>query len=201
MCSPPLTPQAGPACGTFQLPILAPASPAYRITSGGVAAAILPLRVAADCLRSVRPSDPATRVMIDFSLTRAMTVPEHLAIDEAHDRMRRAGVRASLVLRGGPVIGLIRAGDIEAGRTMRLLRTHPQLQRAQVRVGDVAIPCEELPGADWDAIRYARVSDLRELFEAAGYSHLVVLERGTGTTLLRGLIARARLERQLGLFA
>jgi len=200
MCSPPLTPQARPACGTFRLPTPAPESPAYRIASGGIAAAVLPLRAAAAAYGPIRPSDPATLVMVDFSQTRAMSVPDDLPIDDAQDRMRRLGVRACFVVHDGQVIGLVPAADLEGGRTRRLLRAHPQLRRAQVRVRDVAIPCEELPCVDWEAIRYARVSDLTELFEAAGYSYLVALERGIdGNTLLRGLISRTRLKRQLGL--
>ncbi len=191
--------KARSAYGVFRLPLSDPEPPAYRVTSGGVAAAVLPLRASriAPAIR-VRLGDPATGAMIDFARTRAMTVPDDRGIDSARDDMRHAGVQALLVLRDGQVIGLVADADIEGGRSARFLEAHPEVRRDQVRVREVLIPCEEIPRVNWEAIRRACVSDLLKLFETTGYAHLAVLERGNdGSTLLRGLVSRVRLERQL----
>ncbi len=199
MCSLVAKARARSVYGVLRLPPSDLEPPAYRLTSGGAAAAVLPLRASppSSAIR-VRLGDPAARAMMDFARTRAATVPEDRGIDSARDDMRRAGVRALLVLRDGQVIGLLTDTDIEGGRTARFLDAHPELRRDQVLVREVLIPWEEIPGVDWEAIRCACVSDLLELFETAGYAHLAVLERGNdGSTLLRGLVSRARLERQL----
>jgi CBS domain-containing protein len=199
MCSLVLTTKALSACGVLRLPSPDLERPAYRVTNGGAAAAILPLRALGGSLAiRLRPSDPAQQAMLDFARIHAVTVRDDRGIESALDDMWRAGVRALLALRDGQVIGLVTDADIEGGRTARFLEAHPELQREQVPVREILTPCEEIPSVDWETIRGARVSDLLELFETAGYAHLAVFERANDeSALLRGLVSRARLERQL----
>lgn len=198
MCGLVVKPMAASAGGALRLPRLDPETPAYRVASGGAAAAVLPLRAPGPPEIRIRLGDPAARAMIDLARTRAVTVPEDCGIDRACDDMRRAGVPALLVLRDGQVIGLATEEDVNGGRAVRFLDAHPDLQRDQLRVREILIPCAEIPSVDWSAVRDARVSDLLELFQAAGYAHLAVVEHADGgRTLARGLVSRARLERQL----
>ena len=114
MCSLGVTPKARRACGVFRLPIPEPEPPAYRITRGGAAAAVLPLRAAGGSPATrLRLGDPATGAMIDLARIRAKMVPEDRDIEGARDEKRRAGVRALLAPRDGQVIGLVTDAGIE----------------------------------------------------------------------------------------
>jgi DeoR family transcriptional regulator, catabolite repression regulator len=130
-------------------------------------------------------NDPAVRAMTDFQREPPLTVTEEMVLEQVLDEMFRSGVRAMLVVRGSLVTGLITAEHAEY--------SGPQ------RVVDVMTPAMDVPAVDWQTIEDAQIRDLVEIFEGSGARHLVVLENdGADRSSVRGLIHRARLERQLG---
>jgi hypothetical protein len=51
---------------------------------------------------------------------------------------------------------------------------------------------------DWSTVQTARISDLLEIFAGVGVMHLLVVESDErGAEVVRGLISRSRIERQL----
>jgi CBS domain-containing protein len=150
-------------------------------------------------LPHVTLSDPAQRVMTDFAHAHPVTITEERRIDDALADMIRFGVRALLVVAGGQVSGLITSYDIQGERPLQFLRSSTYTRHDQILVGHIMTPWEKVPRIEWESVLEASVEDVLELFAATGATHLVVLETGAeGATVVRGLISRTRLERQLG---
>ena len=160
-------------------------------------AAARPLRPE-PALPAVRPEDPAVRVMTDFSHERPITVTEGRRIDDALEDMIRFGVRALLVVRGERVVGLITSYDIQGERPMQFLQGSTYRRHDELQVGHIMTPWEVVRSLDWESMRFARVREVVEVFDSTRVTHLVVSEvLPDSSILVRGLISRTRLERQL----
>jgi len=161
-------------------------------------AGVLPMRRHADNHPPLRSNDPALCVMTDFTRTLAITVDPQRQIDAALNDMVRLGVRAMLVVRLDSVIGLITSYDIEGTRAVRFA-TPPYLRRREdIRASDIMTPWKDLPTLDWRTVQTATISDLMEIFDGIGVMHLLVVENDEhGAEVVRGLISRSRIERQL----
>jgi hypothetical protein len=154
----------------------------------------------ADAKRRVAPTDPAMRVMTDFTVQAPVLVAAERLIDDALRDMMVAGVRALLVTRGEKVIGLITSYDIQGERPLQFLNDSGFTRHDEIQVGHIMTPWERVPTLEWEAVSTARVQDIAALFKARRTTtHIVVLERsGQDGTRVRGLFSRTRLERQLG---
>lgn len=172
--------------------------PAYHTDRAHPAVTVASLR-AARKHHLVRLSDPASCVVTDFGVERAVTIAAECGIDAAAIAMFRWGVHALVVLRDEQiVVGLLSSESIEDERIGRYLAARPDRTRESIRVRDVSTPCERLPAVDWETIRCARVGDLVHIVEAAECAYLLVVESDAGNAMsLRGLLSRARLLRQL----
>jgi CBS-domain-containing membrane protein len=144
-------------------------------------------------------SDPAMRVVTDFVWEQPLTVSEQHLIDDALWLMIQAGVRALLVVRDEAVTGVITSYDIQGERPLQFLAICGYGRHDQIEVGHVMTQWEQVPRLDWQFLGRARVSDLAAFFRSTSATHVVVVEYGDqGETFVRGLVSRARLERQLG---
>jgi CBS domain-containing protein len=144
-------------------------------------------------------TDPAVHVVTDFLLEQPVTVPEERSIEEALREMIRGGVRALLVVRDEVVTGLITSYDIQGERPLQFLAGSGYRRHDEIEVGHIMTPWLRVPTLDWQALGRARVSDLAAFFRTTAATHVVVSEYvGQGGTIVRGLISRTRLERQLG---
>jgi CBS domain-containing protein len=161
------------------------------------AAGVLPMRRPAEHHEALRPNDSALRAMTDFTSKFAITVEPERQIDAALADMARLSVRAMLVVRGESVVGLVTSYNIEGRRAERFAEQY-QVARERITVGDIMTEWEDLPTLDWQTLQTARISDLLEMFEGIGVMHLLVIESDErGAEVLRGLISRSRIERQL----
>jgi CBS domain-containing protein len=159
---------------------------------------VLPIRRPAEHSGDLKSKDPALHVMTDFTRTFAITVAPDRQIDAALSDMGRLGVRAMLVVRADSVIGLITSYDIEGPRTVRFAQRPDVIRREDIRVGDIMTAWEDLPTLGWSTVQTAKIADLLEIFEGVGVMHLLVVESDArGAEVVRGLISRARIERQL----
>jgi len=165
-----------------------------RIRTSGV----LPVRHPIEH-QHLRLHDSALQVMTDFTAKLPITIAPDRQIDEALADMIRFGVRALLVAQGSDVVGLITSYDIEGPRPSRFSQRCDQTQREYIHVGDIMTPWEDLPKVDWQTVQGSRIADLLEIFQGVGVMHLLVVEGddAVGDTLVRGLICRRRVERQL----
>jgi CBS domain-containing protein len=139
--------------------------------------------------------------MTDFTESPAFTIGANCPIDDALDEMFRRGVRALIVLdEDHVVVGLVTSYDVQGERTRRCLAGHPIRQREDVRVREILTPSGQCSAIDWHRLQSVRIEDVLEVFRSSDSPYLIVLEAHNETTagLLRGIISRTRLERQLG---
>lgn len=166
-------------------------------------AAELPCRAPA-ALEHLDPDHPAIAAMTDFALDCPLTVSESRHIDDALQDMIHGGVRALFVLREGRVTGLITSYDIQGERPMQFLRSsaciHDTCLHRDIVVGDIMTPWNRLPTLAFEDVCGARIEDVAGVFRTTDLMHLVVAEAGPGgSTTVRGLFSRTRLEKQLGI--
>jgi CBS-domain-containing membrane protein len=156
----------------------------------------------ATALRTVTLTDAAAEVMTDFAHEHPVTVTGSRGIDDALGDMVRFGVRALLVVDDDQVTGLITSYDIQGERPLRFLQNSNHSRHDEIQVGHIMTPWEQVPVLDWEEVRNARVRDIVEIFRASEATHLVVSEaHSDGSLLVRGLISRTRIERQLSVAA
>jgi CBS domain-containing protein len=162
------------------------------------AVGVLPTRRPAEFRRELKSNDPAVHAMTDFTSKFAITVAPERQIDAALADMVRLSVRAMVVMRADNVIGLITSYDIEGPRPARFAERPQATRREDITVGDIMTEWEYLPTLDWGTIQTAKISDLLEIFDGIGVMHLLVVESDErGADVLRGLISRSQIERQL----
>ena len=148
--------------------------------------------------RELRSNDAALHAMTDFTRKPAITVDPDRQIDAALEDMIRQGVRAMLAVRADNVTGLITSYEIEDTRSVKFAHPPHVRRREDIRVCDIMTKWEDLPTLDWHTVQTSRVSDLMEIFDGIGVMHLLVVESGEcGAEIVRGLISRSRIERQL----
>jgi CBS domain-containing protein len=142
--------------------------------------------------------DPAVSAMNDFSLQYPVTVDEDRQIGAALSDMVRLGVRSLLVVNDLKVVGLITSYDIEGERPIQYIQQFHEVRRNEVQVGQVMTRWHDLVTLNWPAVRTARVVDVLQALRDTNLMHLLVVETlADGTTEVRGLFSRARIERQL----
>lgn len=158
---------------------------------------VLPARTATE-EKALDYTDPAVLALTDFTREQPITVDEERQIDAALEDMIRFGVRALLVLRDRRIVGLITSYDIQGERPLQFLQNSTYERHQDIRVGHIMTPWDKLPAIDWDGVQTARAGDLLEAVRHAGLTHLLVIEKGADPkTVVRAMISRARLERQL----
>jgi CBS domain-containing protein len=159
---------------------------------------VLPRRSVSDG-QFLEASDPAIHAFTDFTREHPVTVDDERQIDDALEDMIRLGVRAMLVVREQRIVGLITSYDIQGERPLQFLQTSNYSRHQDVRVGHIMTPWDKLLALDWDSIQAARAGDLLNVLEEAGMTHLLVMETGhkNSPPIVRGLVSRARLARQL----
>jgi hypothetical protein len=111
--------------------------------------------------------------------------------------MMCAGVRALLVVRNDVVTGLITSYDIQGERPLQFLATAGCSRHDEIAVGHIMTPWERVPTIDWQTVSGARVSDIEAFFRHSPATHAVLVEPAGQGTFVRGVVSRARLERQL----
>lgn len=149
--------------------------------------------------RRIALTDPAVRVVTDFTREHAVTVAEDRPIDEALQEMIVAGVRALLVVHDDRVTGLITSYDIQGERPLQFLRSSTFSRHDEIEVGHIMTPWDQVPTLDWQAVCTERVTDMVKFFKNTRTTHGVILEYlDQGGIFVRGLVSRTQLERQLG---
>ena len=150
----------------------------------------------------VRPAaltDPAARVMTDFTWDPPVTVAADRCIDDALQDMVAAGVRALLVMRGEVVAGLITSYDIQSERPLQFLSASGFTRHAEIEAGHIMTPWDRVPTVEVPWVTSARVADVVERLRSVRGSHLlVVVYAEQGGAFVRGMFSRTQLERQLG---
>jgi CBS domain-containing protein len=158
----------------------------------------LPRRSVADG-QSLRPTDPATLAITDFTREHPVTVDAERQIDDALNDMIKLGVRALLVFKEQRIVGLITSYDIQGERPIQFLQSSNYTHHRDIRVADIMTPWHALTALEWHALQMMCAGDLLHVLEDTGLTHLIVVEpdRKSGACVIRALVSRARLVRQL----
>lgn len=147
----------------------------------------------------VHLEDPAPWVMTDFRHVRVVTTTPEVAIDDALELMKTAGVRLLLVTGdSGEVTGLVSAKDIQGERPVRIVQSE-RIPHHEVTVAMVMTPQSAIDTLDALAVRNARVGDVLATLHRLERQHALVAEMdpATGTQLLLGLFSTSQIARQL----
>jgi len=168
------------------------------VSLSGFGEAVLPRRSVRDG-QSLEPGDPAIYALTDFTREYPVTVDAERQIDGALDDMIRLGVRALLVAKEQHLVGLVTSYDIQGEKPIQFLQSSNYSRHQDIRVADIMTPWEQLLAVNWESIESACASELLQVFEETGLTHLLVIDAGrnNATPTVRALASRARLIRQL----
>ncbi len=151
---------------------------------------------------ALRPSAPALEAMTDLATEAAHVVVPERRIDDAIADMIAFGVRLLFVVRGESVVGVITSYDIMGERPIQFLqdpfRSEKPHRHTDVTVADVMTPIGDLRPLRFRWVEDAKVAEIAALFRSRPDTHLLVAEdEAGGSTLIRGIFSRSRLDRQL----
>src|SRR5258708_18111009 len=150
--------------------------------------------------QELRSSDPAVLAVTDFTREHPVTIDPERQIDDALDDMMRMGVRALLVVRDQRIVGLITSYDIQGERPLQFLQSSTYSLHRDIRVAHIMTPWHVLTAINWETLQTMRAGDLLQVLDHAGLTHIIVVEadRAGASCMVRALVSRARLVRQLG---
>lgn len=137
----------------------------------------------------VHLDDLALNVMFDYEHTRAVTIDKHALLADARIEMKACGVHTLLVIdEEQHVVGLISSEDILGEKPVRVAQER-LIQRAQVKVGMVMTPREDIVVLRYEQLRLARVGELVQTLRQAKQHYALVTEVRHDKTLVRGLFS------------
>lgn len=143
--------------------------------------------------------DSALSVMTDLKKISVVTVRAKTPMDNAHEKMKRYGVRTLLVLDElDKVLGLLTMTDILGEKPMRFLQ-HMGGTHADIMVRDIMTPQRQLEVLDMQDVASAKVGQVLATLKAAGRQHaMVVEENAEGSQAICGIFSVTQMARQLG---
>ena len=139
------------------------------------------------------------KVVTDFASEHPVTVTEDCLIDHALLEMKRANVRSMLVVRGEQISGLVTSYDIQGERPMQVLQKLGFNNHAELEVHHIMSPWDSVPTLELHTVREAQVHQVVEFFRHSSTTHVLIVESAERSgAVVRGLISRTRVERQVG---
>jgi CBS domain-containing protein len=143
----------------------------------------------------VSRESPALDVMTDLKRVTPATIRPQAPLAGANQFMITRGVRLLLVVDDHEhVLGLITATDLLSERPM-LAATERGLARAELTVGDIMVPAEQIDVISLEDIENARVGHVVETLRREGRQHALVVD---GERMVRGVLSLSQIARQLG---
>jgi len=143
---------------------------------------------------------PAIDVMTDLTKVKAATTHPNSTLRHAEQLMIYQGVRMLFVVAEMPAIeGLITATDLGSDKPMRLTQERG-LHYDELCVADVMTHVSLLDAVGLDSLKQATVANAVATLKKLGRNHLLVVEAATDRMprVVRGVISRSQIERQLG---
>jgi hypothetical protein len=153
----------------------------------------------------LEPDDSAVYAMTDFRRECPICVPPSRSIDEALEDMYRLGIHALLVTQPqdmtghDQMLGLITSYRIQQRRVYEHRLPKPLREGGNVgTVGELMTSREELALVNYRSLRYLNVSEVYQMFQGSGLTHVMVVEtHDDDSVIARGLISRAALASRL----
>ena len=143
---------------------------------------------------------PALTVMTDFKFVHPVTVSPDLAVDDALEKMKTAGVRLLLVTNeGGEVIGIITAKDIMGEKPIRIVE-EARMQRPDIKVSMIMSAQPDITVLNSLSVLNAQVGEIIETLRKLERQHILVVEIDKTTRAQRiiGMFSTSRISKLLG---
>lgn len=153
-----------------------------------------------DRVRFLPLDAPAMEVMTDFKQVWPATIAPDVAIDDALERMKSAGVRMLLVVEPSQeIVGLVTANDIQGERPVQLVHDEG-LTRGDITVARIMVPAAAIDVVSMTAVRNARIGHLVATLREVGRQHMLVVDvhERTGAQAVRGVISSSDIGKRLG---
>jgi CBS domain protein len=151
------------------------------------------------------PDDAAVYAMTDFRRECPICIPPSRSIDEALEDMNRLGIHALLVTEPhdttghNQMLGLITSYRMQEHRASERRLPKPLRGCRNVStVGEIMTPWQELALVNYRSLQYLNVSDVYQMFQGTGLTHVVIVETyDDDSVIARGLISRAAVASRL----
>ena len=147
----------------------------------------------------VQLDDSALDVMTDFHYVDPVTVAPATPIDEALDKMKRAGVRLLLATDSSQqIVGLITANDIQGEKPIKLSQ-ESRIQRADLTVEMIMTPQSRIEVLNYLSVRNAQVGHILATLHGLGRQHSLVVSVDEETRRQRvcGMFSTSQINKQL----
>jgi CBS domain-containing protein len=148
----------------------------------------------------VKLSDPATRVMTDFNVTRAFSIAPSATLSQTNQSMIDRGVRLLFVCDGdGTLLGLVTATDTLGEKPVLYVNEHGGT-RDDILAKDIMTPKHDLMALEMRDVANSTIGDIAETMKTFGRQHILVIESSEtgGGEVISGLFSTSQIQRQLG---
>lgn len=151
--------------------------------------------------KTTQPSSlhsPALDVFTDFTLTKPVSVPESMPIQEALEYMKSQHVRLLFVLDNQDnFTGVVTAADA-SGRKVMAFMQRDGVSRDQVQVRHIMLNKLNIRALTYAQLESAKVGDIMVTLKDSGDQHVVVVDESTaGVLRVRGIISSSDISRRL----
>lgn len=143
--------------------------------------------------------DPATTVMVDFKVTRAITIQQDAPITAAQLEMRACNVH--MLLATNPqqrVVGLVTSEDLLGEKPVKIAQER-QIQMNEIKVSMILTSTTKIVAIPYDALRIARVGHVIATLNHARQHYALVVEQDTATQnqIIRGVFSLLQISKKL----
>lgn len=137
---------------------------------------------------------PAAWVTTDFTRRAPLVIEEDVKIDDAMYMMKKAHVKAKLVVDAqNRFLGIVGLRDLQSHKVL-MAATRRQVPREDVTVHDVMTDKSHLHGFNYNELEGATIGDVLFTLKELGEQHVLLLDKDHS---LRGMISAADIARAL----
>ena len=149
--------------------------------------------------KSTKLQCPALDVMTDLARIHSAVITPSSSLDSANAYMMQRGVRLLLVLNPDrSLVGLITSTDVLGEKPLRFVQER-RVHHDQILVSDIMTPLERIDAISLRDLQHAKVGHVIASLRESGRQHTLVIEQDpSGATVVRGILSRSQIERQLG---
>lgn len=138
---------------------------------------------------------PAAWITTDFARRAPLVIEHDVRIDDALYMMKKAHVKAKLVVdSGNRFLGIVSASDLQSHKVL-MHATNKAIHRNEVTVGDVMVDKAHLHGFAYQELESATIGDVLYTLQELGEQHILLLDKTMNS--LRGMISAADIARAL----
>lgn len=149
---------------------------------------------------SLSPQSPAISVLTDFSQVRPQWIDGDTPVDQAHQKMRGAGVRLLFVMDSHEhCIGVVTAKEIIGKRRINIAMQQRQLSWEDITAEMIMTPWHTLSAMPINQLSSLSIEDLVISMESFTDQHLLIIEHDDRhDPRIRGIISASDIQAAIG---